>query len=326
MAVMKELQLVDFLEEQTQETWLEMLEKLNSSIHRVDRDATKIWFAFWPLELHEALGSTENKTENLFAMDIEGQWELASQIDSTVSFLYGAHYWVSVKTAVIAHKTACDSLEGYVWEVAGRVAETEDVDVGLVLGISVIGLLMLRFVGRDALSKVVDSPVEGKLLSKDPEKVVKERERESRDGWFTFLKGDNRRWIVRWGEGSKDKSYRAINKQDLAMAAAEVNTDYRSLDYRRVDGPIPVECRIGSCGYCWVGILAGRGKLSEMTNFERDRLRYFGYDAVNGDDNHPLIRLACQAQCLGDITLTIPPWNGELQRRHDEGRKKLGTA
>jgi hypothetical protein len=64
-----------------------------------------------------------------------------------------------------------------------------------------------------------------------------------------------------------------------------------------------------------------------MTSFERERLRYFGYDAVNSpDDSHPLIRLACQAQCHGDVTLAISPWNGELDRRHDEGRKKLGTA
>ncbi|HEY7819542.1 MAG TPA: hypothetical protein VIG29_15065, partial [Vicinamibacteria bacterium] len=96
---------------------------------------------------------------------------------------------------------------------------------------------------------------------------------------------------------------------------------------RRPAGPVPVECRVGSCGYCWIGLLAGREKLSPITPFERERLRYFGYDTVNApDDPTPLVRLACQSQCHGDVTVAIAPWNGELSRRHDETRGKLGTA
>ena len=61
--------------------------------------------------------------------------------------------------------------------------------------------------------------------------------------------------------------------------------------------------------------------------FERARLRYFGYDTVNdGADTHPLIRLACQSECHGDVTIAIAPWNGELNRRHHQGPKKLGTS
>jgi ferredoxin len=121
--------------------------------------------------------------------------------------------------------------------------------------------------------------------------------------------------------------FRAINGQDIAMAGGDTGADYRHLDYRRPAGPVPVECRVGSCGYCWIGLLAGRENLSPMTSFERERLRYFGYDTANApDDAHPLIRLACQSQCQGDVTVAISPWNGELDRRHDEGRKKLGTA
>ena len=39
------------------------------------------------------------------------------------------------------------------------------------------------------------------------------------------------------------------------MAAATDRRDYRSTDSRCIDGPIPIECRSGSCGSCWVGIL-----------------------------------------------------------------------
>ena len=164
-------------------------------------------------------------------------------------------------------------------------------------------------------------------MSGSPADVVAARKRVSRDGLFTSLKGVNRRWDVRWDEAKRDRVIRAINTQDLAMAGADADGDYRELDYRRIDGPIPVECRVGSCGYCWIGVLGGRDKLSEISAFERERLQYFGYDTVNAEsDSHPAIRLACQAQCGGDITLTIPPWNGELNRRHDTARDKLGTA
>ena len=88
-----------------------------------------------------------------------------------------------------------------------------------------------------------------------------------------------------------------------------------------------MECRVASCGYCWVGVIEGHRNLSEISDFEKKRLNYFGYDAVNEDaDPKPLIRLACQTQCEGDITLVTPPWNGELKRRHDKSRDDLGTA
>ena len=113
----------------------------------------------------------------------------------------------------------------------------------------------------------------------------------------------------------------------IATAAAKEEWEYRSMDYRRSEGPIPVECRIGSCGYCWVGVLSGKDNLSELSDYERKRLQYFGYDQVNDpSDSRPPIRLACQAQCEGDVTLAIAPWNGELKRRFDKTREKLGTV
>jgi ferredoxin len=327
MTVMEKSQLLSFLEERSQEEWLAALNELVPAIHPVDRLATRVWFAFWPLELREALLAPEGAEELARLMDLEGNWKLEEQIDASVSILFGAHYWTGVK-AVLLSETDADgpSLVATLRRVAKRAAESEKVDEALTLGISAVGLMILRQVGLEALERVKGKPAEGLLLPKNPEKVLAERERGS-GGILSFIKGVNRTWDVRWEERQRRAVYQAINGQDLAMAGSSDKRDYRGVDYRRIDGPVPVECRVGSCGYCWVGILSGRETLSAITDFERQRLRYFGYDTVNEEEeSHPPVRLACQAQCHGDVTLTVSPWNGELSRRHDAGRKKLGTA
>ena len=326
MSVAEKSQLLEFLETQTQRSWIDALDALGDAIHEVDRNAVRIWFAFWPLDLNDALSSAPDVKEAARLMDLEGEWKLEEQLDASVAFLYGAHHWAAVKQAVLTHRGA-NSLRAAIEDVAGAVATAQKADTSLVLGISAVGLMAFRQLGQDVFEKLADSPAAGPLLPKDPARVVANRRRESRDGVLTFLKGVNRRFEVRWNERERSGTIRAINGQDIAMAGAADKGDYRSLDYRRIDGPVPVECRIGNCGYCWVGVVAGKDNLSPITKFERERLRYFGYDVVNSDDDtHPLIRLACQSQCSGDVTLAISPWNGELNRRHNEGPKKLGTS
>lgn len=328
MTVMEKSRLLGFLEERSQEDWLRALDEIVPAIHPVDREATRIWFAFWPLELRKALSESADAREIARLMDLEGNWRLEEQIDSSVSFLYGAHHWAPVKNAVLAEADATSgSLPATIRAIAQKAAAAERVDPSLVLGIAAVGLMMFRQVALEAFERSKDTKAAAPLLPRKPAQVVARRARKSGDGLFTFLKGVNRKWDVRWDEARADGVFRAINGQDIAMAGGDTGADYRHLDYRRPAGPVPVECRVGSCGYCWIGLLAGRENLSPMTSFERERLRYFGYDTANApDDAHPLIRLACQSQCQGDVTVAISPWNGELDRRHDEGRKKLGTA
>jgi ferredoxin len=327
MTVMEKSALQGLLEAQSQRAWLEALDEISPSIHPVDRTATRIWFAFWPLELHQALSSSDDLEDMARLMDLEGDWRLEKQIDRSVSFLFGARYWISTKKAILSSvEGKSSSLEGTIRRVAATVAASANVNESLTLGISAVGLMIFRQVGSDALERVQALPAEGKLLPSNPERVLAQRERTS-GGILSFIKGVNRTWDVRWEEREPGAVFRAINGQDIAMAGASDEGDYRERDYRRIDGPVPVECRVGSCGYCRIGLLAGGENLSEMTAFERERLRYFGYDTVNGaNDAKPVIRLACQSQCQGDVTLTVPPWNGELNRRHDEERTKLGTA
>jgi hypothetical protein len=44
-----------YLEQQNEETWSAALATLLRAIHEVDRNATQIWFAFYPLSLFRAL-------------------------------------------------------------------------------------------------------------------------------------------------------------------------------------------------------------------------------------------------------------------------------
>ena len=332
MGVLEKSKFRSFLQEHDQKTWNEILDRLTHSIHPIDRAATRIWFAFWPLELRTALSDPRGQEEVVRAMDLEGKWRLEEIIDSEVDFLYGSKYWVAVKKAVIAHaeryeKPEGKDLEQRIREISSEVAASEKIEDSVVLGITAVGFMALQQIGLEALSKkVVDQPAPRSWVSGSPDQVVKRRER-SHAGFIRFLKGHGQSHRVVWDESKEDAVFLARHGQDLAMAAATDTRDYRTMDYRCVEGPIPVECRVASCGYCWVGVIRGRENLSEISSFEKERLHYFGYDAVNDpDDSHPLIRLACQTQCLGDVTLVTAPWNGELERRHQKSRDVLGTA
>src|SRR5690606_25764965 len=152
-------------------------------------------------------------------------------------------------------------------------------------------------------------------FQRSPEEVISLRKGRTKKKFWDFLYTVNRRHTVTWDE-EKDCTFPAINNQYLAMAAAADQEDYRNSDPRRVEGPIPVQCRNGACGFCWIGVLGGKENLSEMADFERKRLETLGY--VNSGqlaESHPHLRLACQARVTGDVTIVIPPWNGFLDGR-----------
>jgi ferredoxin len=101
----------------------------------------------------------------------------------------------------------------------------------------------------------------------------------------------------------------------VTVVAGNVTTagaaDTRAYEYDRgysQTGPIPAQCRSGSCGTCWVGVLGGAGKLSEVERLEARRLNECGY--LDNAEGTPYIRLACMARASGNVTIVIPPWNG----------------
>ena len=335
MSVKEKSRFVSFLQEHNQETWNEVLSSLVPSIHPVDQTPTRIWFGFWPLELTEALRESSGPEEMSRTMDLEGKWQLEEQIDESVDFLYGSRYWPAIKKATLAHAAGYDKPEGKgleqrIREVASAIGSQEKVQESIVLGVSTVAFMMLQQVGTEAFAAMADKPAPSAnkaWASRKPDEIVRKRTKRSGGGVVGFLKGLGQSYRVVWDESKANAYFEARHGQDLAMAAATDTRDYRAMDYRCIDGPIPVECRVASCGYCWVGVIQGNGNLSDISDFEKKRLNYFGYDAVNGtDESKPLIRLACQTQCEGDVTLVTPPWNGELKRRHDKSRDELGTA
>jgi hypothetical protein len=57
-----------------------------------------------------------------------------------------------------------------------------------------------------------------------------------------------------------------------------------------------------------VGVLGGAEKLTPVSPRERKAMQLFGY--IDTDDPQPIIRLACQAQGEGAVSIVIPAWNG----------------
>src|SRR6187549_3021579 len=89
-----------FLKQHDEESWAAALTALLRSIHEVDRNATQIWFSFYPLSLFEALERAEDPETLTQRLLLQGKYYLKNQIDSSHTFLYGHRYWPEVKKAV----------------------------------------------------------------------------------------------------------------------------------------------------------------------------------------------------------------------------------
>jgi len=312
-----------FLNRHDSETWAKVLEALLPSIHEVDRTATQIWFAFFPLALARALQRADDPAQLAKDLLLQGRYRLKDQIDSSHTFLYGHRYWPEVKRAVVERAIAAEgsvqeagdwhteSLQEQIHEVAGRVAKGIKTEESLLVGITAVAFMTLQQVGLEAFQAspglVMGSP---EYLQRSPEQVLKARARDDRQGLFGFLKGHKKEWTVTFDENAASAKFKLIHSQELTTAAARDKRDYRSRDPRCIDGegPIPVQCRSAACGTCWVGILGGAEKLSEVEELERRKIKEFGY--MDTEEPKPLIRLACQAQAFGAVSIVIPPWNG----------------
>ena len=91
-----------YLNQQNEESWAAALATLLRSIHEVDRNATQVWFAFYPLSLHGALRNAEDREQLARKLLLQGDYELKTQIDASHHFLYGHRFWPQVKQAVEA--------------------------------------------------------------------------------------------------------------------------------------------------------------------------------------------------------------------------------
>jgi ferredoxin len=293
------------------EAWQRALERVAAEIHPIDRNATRIWFAFYPLDLHLALESAEDRPALIRKLGLMGNWRLADQVDSSHRFFYAHRFWPQIKSAIQHADVQDEDLAALASRVSDAAARTARVDRERLLGLTLAGLMTLRQSGVEAFSGpgVVQLPVRAQALS--PHQVMKQRARDDGQGIFGFARGLKKKWTVTFDESDPDATFTVINDQEIASGAKSDTRDHRARDPRCIpnEGPIPVECRAGSCGTCWVGVLGGAEKLSPVSERdERRRMRVFGY--LDSPDPQPIIRLACQARAHGAVSIVIPPWNG----------------
>ncbi|MBK7705367.1 MAG: (2Fe-2S)-binding protein [Acidobacteria bacterium] len=299
--------------------WLTAIDSLLPSIHDVDRNATAIWFRFFPLELKRFLDAAEDRDKTIQKFVIQGDFTLIDQIDLSHSFLYGHRFWKDVKHEI---KHRAESFDGETVDVAAEArsiadvaAKTAKVDASLLIGLAAIGLMTLVQVGWDEFKRSPGTTgTPHGLLTKNPDQIVAERAKDDSQGVFGFLKTVDKTYTVNWQDSRTSGSFRIKNDADIATASAlDQSQNWRSKDERCWEGVVPVECRSAACGTCWVGIVGGQEKLSEVQPLERKQMKIFGYRQA--DEAKPYLRLACQAKASGNVSIVIPPWNGVFGKK-----------
>ena len=305
----------NFLLEHDAPAWAATITSLLNDIHEVDRNATEIWLKFYPLTLWSALEEAKDRPALEKRLLLQGNFNLKDQIDTSHSFLYGHRYWPEIKKEVEAHASAFKSsgyptLAGEIRNVVDAVSKRLKTEPSLLLGITAIAFMTMLQAGH---ASFINAPgtidIAKKRSKKSPDQILSERARDDGQGLFGFLKTVDKEWTVTYDEADPGARFKAINEEELASAAArDQSQDWRARDQRCIEGPIPVECRSASCGTCWVGVLSGAEKLTDVKVREAKMIKEFGY--INTDEPKPIIRLACMAQATGAVSIVIPPWNG----------------
>lgn len=322
-----------FLRQYRQDDWWRVLDEIEPRVHEVDRRATRIWFYFWPLWLSRAVKEADDIDALIRKLELKGRFRLEEQIDSSHDFLYGHRYWPRVKAAIVERaesETAPRSLElaDLIRETAGETGSLHAIESALLVGITAVGYMTLQQVGLEAFTA---SPGEVELdrwaLRRSPASILRQRAKEGSQGLFGLLKGLRREYEITFDENHKSARFKLIDGQQLTQAAMLDDREHPYADSRCMpgQGPIPTECRSAACGTCWVGVLAGRERLSPVGKLEGRRMGpRFGY--IDTEEQQPIIRLACKARASGNVTVVVPPWNGVAGRWLENRQVAIGGA
>ena len=321
MSSKTETRLEAFLNGHDEESWRRALAEILPEVHEVDRTATQIWFHFFPLALLRAFEEAEDPAKLAQELLMQGKWFLRDQIDSSHAFLYSHRFWPEVRRTIVADAEAGNVKEGIaladlIRGVASRVAKASKVETSLVAGIAAVGLMTLQQVGLEAFKSAPgEVSIDKKHLRRTPDEILRERARDDSQGLFSVLRTTDKQWTVVWDENSDERRFKVVNMQEVASGAANDKRPWHELDSRCTvdEGPIPVQCRSASCGTCWVGVLGGAEKLTDVDWRERKLMPRLGY--IDTDESRPLIRLSCQARATGALSIVIPPWNGYFGKR-----------
>jgi ferredoxin len=318
-----------FLNTFDEKAWLNTLTTLLPEIHEVDRIATQIWFRFYPLELFRTLQNAENKDELIQKFVLQGEYELKNQIDSSHKFLYGHRFWKETKDAIVKHAenfhTANADLPSEIREIAKTVAQSSKTSEFPCLGITMVGLMTLAQVGLEAFKNAEGKVyIDGKSANKSPKQILEDRAKDDSQGVFGFLKTIDKKFSVIYDENQTNGKFKVTFAEDIATASSkDQSKNWKEADERCWEGVVPVECRSASCGTCWVGVIGGQEKLSEVARLERKQMKVFGYNQTA--EAKPFMRLACQAKAEGNVTIVIPPWNGVFGKKVYDNVELAGT-
>ena len=301
------------LERHDDADWRRTAAELQAETHDVDRAAVRIWVAFHPLALARVIEAAADPRALAVRLALEGRYRLADRIDTSHAFLFGHRYWPEARRAVLALAAAgtapAGPLGAVVREVAAITAAAAGADRALVTGIALVALATLQHVGREALAAAPGAvTLDPRARRRTAAQVLAARARDDGQGLFGFLRGERKVWTITFDEHDSEGRFPLTHTQAITTAAAEDRRDWRARDPRCTEGPIPVQCRSAACGTCWVGVLGGASNLSPVEPPERRKLAECGY--AESRDEHPEIRLACQAKAMGAVSLVIPPWHG----------------
>jgi len=249
--------------------WSAAVGILAHEIHPVDRDATRVWCAFFPLE---------------------PTGRLAGQVDSSHTFLYGHRYWPQIKRAVLA--TAAETpfpprLAEAIPKVADHASGTPSVDRDQLLGLAIAGLMTLRqcggaefgidHVGIDRLTKV-QLPL--RAHARSIRQVLRGRRTQRSTGLLGFLRGRTNRFRMTFDENARSGSF-DVKAGDTIASSAPAGTTV-------------------------IGVLAGADRLSPIDPAtEGKALTDMGFAQASAVNGAPLIRLASEARPSGDVTFVF---------------------
>jgi ferredoxin len=324
-----------FLSQHDEEAWSATLATLLRSIHEVDRNATQIWFAFYPLSLFRALDQSEDREKLVQQLLLQGDYELKDQIDSSHKFLYGHRFWPQVKKALEQHADSFDqpsrvSLSDQILAIGRSAAQAAKQDESLLIGIAAVAFMTVQQAGLAIFKSAPGAiSIDHRHSKKSADQILRDRARVDSQGLLGFLKTVNKQFTVTHDENDDKAKYKLNDGQDIAWGAANDRArDWVAIDSRRIEGPIPVECRSASCGTCWIGVLGGADRLNDVATREAKKIKEFGY--IDTAEPKPLIRLACQAQAQGAVSVVIPPWNGQfgkyLRALKEESQAQMPSA
>ncbi len=89
IAMNTELPFEQFLNQHDEEAWSATLATLMRSVHEVDRNATQIWFAFYPLSLFRALQDSDDREKLARQLLLQGQTRSTPRMHFSTDIVFG---------------------------------------------------------------------------------------------------------------------------------------------------------------------------------------------------------------------------------------------